>query len=159
MFFPSPFDDVRALLCVLKPGRKLALAVWSFADRNPFHFVLARIMDRYAPSPPPAPDAMEAFRFAPPGKLREVLSQAGVMAPSERVFQFTMPAPMTVDEFWVLRREMSDQMRNKIAALPPAQAEDVRREVLAAISEYATDEGLSFPGEVLIVSGAKPPSA
>ena len=80
MFFPSPVDAVREMLRVLKPGRKLALAVWHFAERNPFHFVLAQVMDRYVDSPPPEPDALDAFRFAPPGKLREVLSQAGVMA-------------------------------------------------------------------------------
>ena len=38
MFFPSPVDAVREMLRVLKPGRKLALAVWHFAERNPFHY-------------------------------------------------------------------------------------------------------------------------
>lgn len=36
MFFPSPVDAVREMLRVLKPGRKLALAVWHLAERNPF---------------------------------------------------------------------------------------------------------------------------
>jgi hypothetical protein len=32
MFFPSPVDGVGEMLRVLKPGRKLALAVWHFAE-------------------------------------------------------------------------------------------------------------------------------
>src|ERR1700730_5904093 len=32
MLFPSPLEGVRELLRVLKPGRKLALAVWHFAE-------------------------------------------------------------------------------------------------------------------------------
>src|ERR1700720_2461286 len=78
MFFPSPVDGVREMLRVLKPGRKLALAVWHFAERNPFHSALSRVMDRYVDSPPLEPDALDAFRFAPPGKLLEVFSEAGV---------------------------------------------------------------------------------
>ena len=134
MFFPSPVDAVREMLRVLKPGRKLALAVWHFAERNPFHFVLSRVIDRYVDSPPAAPDALDAFRFAPPGKLREVLSQAGVMAPSERLLQFTIQAPISVEDFWALRREMSDELRKKLATLPPEQLAEVHREVLEALA-------------------------
>jgi hypothetical protein len=65
------------MLRVLKPGRKLALAVWHFAERNPFHYSLARVIDRHVDSPPLAPNAIDAFRFAAPGKLRGVLEEAG----------------------------------------------------------------------------------
>jgi ubiquinone/menaquinone biosynthesis C-methylase UbiE len=159
MFFPSPVDAVREILRVLKPGRKLALAVWHFAERNPFHFVLAQVMDRYVDSPPPEPDALDAFRFAPPGKLREVLSQAGVTVPSERLLQFTIQAPISVEDFWMLRLGMSEKLREKLAMLPQEQVAEVHRQVLKALGEYSTGRGMSFPAEVLIVSGAKNPLA
>ena len=85
MFFPSPVDAVREILRVLKPGRKLAMAVWSLAETNPFFYTLSQVIERYVDSPPPAPDAPDAFRFASPGKLREVLAEAGAMSPSERL--------------------------------------------------------------------------
>ena len=85
MFFPSPMDAVRDMLRVLKPGRKLALAVWHFADRNPFHCSLSRVVDRFIDPPPVAPDAPDAFRFATPGQLLEICDQAGVVSPVERV--------------------------------------------------------------------------
>ena len=155
MFFPSPVDAVREMLRVLKPGRKLALAVWHFAERNPFHYTLSRVIDRYVESPPLAPDAPDAFRFARPGKLAEVLTEAGVMAPSERLLQFTIQAPISVEDFWTLRCEMSEKLREKIAMLSKEQANEVKRQVLEALREYSTDRGMSFPAEVLIVSGAK----
>jgi ubiquinone/menaquinone biosynthesis C-methylase UbiE len=37
MFFASPVRAVREMLRVLKPGGRIALAAWHFAERNPFH--------------------------------------------------------------------------------------------------------------------------
>src|SRR2546430_1811873 len=115
MFFPSPVDAVREMLRVLKPGRKLALAVWHFAERNPFHYALWRVIEQYVASPPLAPDAPDAFRFASPGKLRAVLAEAGATGPSERLLQFTVQASISVEDFWILRCEMSEKLRKAVA--------------------------------------------
>lgn len=159
MFFPSPVDAVREMLRVLKPGQKLALAVWHFAERNPFHYTLSRVIDRYVESPSPAPDAPDAFRFAPRGKLVEVLTEAGAMAPSERLLQFNIQASFSVEDFWTMRSEWSEKLREKIATLSREQAKEAKRQVLEAFREYSTDRGMSFPAEVLIVSGTKNGSA
>ena len=159
MFFPSPVDAVREMLRVLKPGRKLALAVWHLAERNPFHYTLSRVIERYVDSPPPAPDAPDAFRFARPGKLAEVLTEAGAVAPSERLLQFAIQATISVEDFWTMRCEWSEKLREKIAMLSKEQANEAKRQVLEYFREYSTDRGMSFPAEVLIVSGAKSGSA
>lgn len=153
MFFPSPAAAVREMLRVLKPGQKLAMAVWNYADRNPMHYTLSRVIERYVVPPPPAPDAPELFRFASPGKLRDILLAAGAMAPSERLLQFTIKASMSVEDFWTLRCEMS--LREKIAMLSMEQLAEVKRQAVEALHEYSTERGMSFPAEVLIVSGTK----
>jgi len=155
MFFPSPADGVREMLRVLKPGRKLGLAVWHYAETNPFHYTLARIVDRYVDSPLLAPDALDAFRFARPGKLKDVLGEAGALNPSERLLQFRIEAPVCVEDFWTLRQEMSDKLRDKMSRLSKTQIGAVKSEMLEALKEYSTGRGMSFPAEVLIVSGAR----
>jgi SAM-dependent methyltransferase len=155
MFFPSPVDAVREILRVLKPRRKLALAVWHYPERNPFHDSLSRVIDRNVDAPPPEPDALDAFRFAAPGKLREVFSQAGVISPSERLLRFPIQASVSVEDFWTLRLEISEKLREKIAMLSNDQRTEVKRQALESLREYSTDRGMSFPAEVLIVSGAK----
>jgi SAM-dependent methyltransferase len=155
MFFPSPVQAVREMLRVLKPGQKLALAVWHFAERNPFHYSLSRVVDRYVASPPPEPDARDAFRFASPGRLLKVLNEAAAIAPTERLLQFTIHAPMSVEDFWALRLEMSEKLREKISTLSKEQRTELKRQALESIREYSTERGVSFPAEVFIVSGAK----
>jgi ubiquinone/menaquinone biosynthesis C-methylase UbiE len=155
MFFPSPADGVREMLRVLKPGRKLALAVWHFAENNPFHYAVARVIERFVDSPPLAPDAPDAFRFASPGKLRSILAEAGAMSPSERLLHFTIQASVSLEDFWTLRCEMSEKLREKLATLPGEQLTDVKRQALQALRGYSTECGMSFPAEVLIVAGTK----
>ena len=156
MFFPSPVDSIREMLRVLKPGQKMALAVWPLAERNPFHYLLSRIVDRYVAPAPLEPDARDAFRFATPGKLLKIVNEAGVSAPTERLFQFTMRASISVEDFFALRLEVSEKLREKFTMLSPQQKSELKREALEAISQYSTGSEIRLPAEVLIVSGAKP---
>jgi len=155
MFFPSPVDAVRELLRVTKPGKTLALAVWSFADRNPVLSTATDLVERYVNAPPPAPDAPEACRYATPGKLLDIVRQAGADAPSERLFHFPIDAPVPVEEFWELRCEMSEKLREHLSHLSSEQLADVKRQGIEAHRAYSTGSGMSFPSEVLIVSGTK----
>jgi ubiquinone/menaquinone biosynthesis C-methylase UbiE len=158
MLFQSPIDSVREMLRVLKPGGRISTAVWHFAERNPFHYSLSQVVDRYVDSPPPAPDSPDAFRFAAPGKLLAILSDAGTAAPSERLLRFAIQAPISVEDFWAIRSEMSDRLRAKLAMLSKEQLAELRREVLEALAAYYADGVMSLPAEVLIVSGGKEPS-
>jgi SAM-dependent methyltransferase len=160
MFFPSPVEGVREMMRVLKPGRKLALAVWSLPANNPFFYSLSKVIERYAGPPrPPEPDALEPFRFARPGKLRDILLEAGAMDVSERLMPFAIEAPISPEAFWTVRSDMSDTFRAKIATFSEEQLAAVKRDGVEAFREYSTDRGMSFPAEVLIVTGTKGASA
>jgi len=156
MFFPAPADAVREILRVLKPGRKFALAVWHVAEKNPFHHTLSLVLDRHIASPPPEPDALDAFRFATHGKLLKFVNEAGATNVSERLLQFNIAAPISAEDFWAIRMEMSTSLRDKIAALSPSQLAAVTQEFVDALRGYSTGQGLSFPAEVLVVSGKHP---
>jgi SAM-dependent methyltransferase len=159
MFFPSPVDCVREMLRVLKPGKKLAFAVWHFFDNNPFHHSVARIIDRYVEPPPLPPDAPNPFRFAPPGKLKSVLVEAGAAEPAERLLRFSIDAPLSVEDFWTFRCDWAEKLREKLAQLPAEQSRAVKEQVIWVFNEYHTARGMSFPAEVLIVTGTKQPIA
>jgi SAM-dependent methyltransferase len=155
MFFRSPLDSVREWLRVLKPGGRIAVAVWHFVERNPFHHVVAQVVQRYVDSPPPAPDSPDAFRFASPGKFQAVLTEGGVAATCERLLRFSIQSPISVENFWTIRSEMSENLRTKLARLSKEQMASLKGEVIHALTAYASDRGVSFPAEILIVSGRK----
>ncbi len=155
MFFPSPLNGIREMLRVLKPDKTVAMAVWHSAGRNPFHNTLSQIVSRYIESPPPAPDAPDTFRFAAPGKLLDIIIQAGAVHSHERLLQFRIEAPMSVAEFWSLRCEMSDKVRAKLRLLSQQQISEIKQEFIEAIQPYFSNHQMSIPAEVLIVSGDK----
>jgi SAM-dependent methyltransferase len=155
MFFPSPVAGVREMLRVLKPGKKIAFAVWHFRDANPFHNVLARIVDPVLPSPELPPDAPGPFRFAATGKLRAIVAEAGAADPVERLFRFSVDVPLSREDFWDLRMKMSEKLRERLATLQPDSFEDLKRRSIVAFQGYSSANGLSFPAEVRFVSARK----
>ncbi len=154
MFFPSPLEGIREMLRVLRPGGKLAMAVWHHARNNPVHSLLSEILERFVESPQLDADAPDAFRFAPPGKLLQVAREAGIADARERLLKFTIDAPLSLEEFWVVRTEMSDKLRTKLAQLSQAQVGEIKSEFLDAACVYSSERGLSLPAEVLVVSGS-----
>ena len=74
MFFPSPIDGGREVLRVLKPKRRLAFAVWSVPEKNPFHSVFVAPTGRFPRNP--YRSIRLTLRFATPHKLLNVLNEA-----------------------------------------------------------------------------------
>jgi ubiquinone/menaquinone biosynthesis C-methylase UbiE len=156
MFFPDPLAAVREMLRVAKPGGSLALAVWHQNDLNPFTRIVTEVMSRYVESPPADPDAPNGFRFAAPDKLASVLRNAGASEVRERVLHFQIEAPISPGEFWAMRSETSDTLREKLAKLPAEQVLGVTRAVQEAVREYFPNNQMSFPAQMIIVTGKKP---
>ena len=155
MFFPEPVAGIREMLRVVKSGGKVALAVWHHLKFNPFFSVVERVLAEYVAMAPSEPDSPNSFRFATPGKLREVLLEAGVRAPVETVLRFQMMVPVSLADFWTLRCEMSDKLRGHLATLTTEQVHDVRRRTLEEVLAWKTDTEFRFPTEVLILSGTR----
>jgi hypothetical protein len=116
---------------------------------------LSRTVERYVAPPPATADAPDAFRFASPGKLLDILKQAGVKKTSERLLQFKIEVPLSREDFWTMRYEMSDKYRSSLSKLSAEQIQKIRVEVMDALRQYTTSEGVSFPAEVLIVRGER----
>jgi ubiquinone/menaquinone biosynthesis C-methylase UbiE len=155
MFFADPAAAVREALRVVHKDGCVAFAVWGPKEANPFFSTTTDVIDRFVEIPPQDPDAPDAFRFAVPGKLAGILEQAGAKNVIERQLNFQIEAAISFDQFWQLRTEMSETLREKMARLAPAQLPTVKQAVADAARRYFANGTMSFPAEALIVSGRK----
>lgn len=62
---------------VLRPGGRLALAVWSSAEENPWASIAGRLLVERGQLPPPEPGAPGIFALADEDRLRTLLGEAG----------------------------------------------------------------------------------
>jgi ubiquinone/menaquinone biosynthesis C-methylase UbiE len=156
MFFPNPTAGIREILRVIKPGANLSFVVWAGKEVNPFFRIVTDILERFIPVEAEEEDAPAAFRFATPGKLARLLTDAGATSVTERIFKFRIEAPITPARFWELRTEMSDTFRSKLGQLEVDQVAVIKEAVQQAVAVYFKDAAMRFPAQAVIVSGQKP---
>ena len=156
MFFADPATAAREALRVILKDGCVAFAVWGPKEANPFFSTITDVIDRFVEIPPQDPDAPDAFRFAVPGKLAGILEQADAKNVIERQLNFQIEAAISFEQFWRLRTEMSETLREKMAGLTPAQLPTVKQAAADAARRYFASGTMSFPAEALIVSGRKP---
>ncbi|PYS77858.1 MAG: hypothetical protein DMF66_08360 [Acidobacteria bacterium] len=157
MFFPDPLVALRDMLRVTRPGGgAVSLAVWHRSDLNPYYYAINQVTSRFVETPPAEPGAPGAFRFAEPGALASVLREAGAADVRERLLKFHIEAPITPVEFWAMRSETSGTLREKLAGLSAKERVGVAREVEESARPFFPDDRMSFPAQVLIVTGKRP---
>ena len=156
MFFPDTLAACKEMLRVTKHGGRIAFVVWYKSELNPFSYTVTDVVARYVPAPPADPDAPGAFRFAELGKLASILSEAGATDVTEQVLEFQMQSPMSAEQFWTFRSEISETLRSKLATLSESVKAQVRREVLESVRPFFPNDEMNFPSQMLIVTGRKP---
>jgi len=155
MFFPNPAAALREMLRVTKPEGVITLAVWGKSELNPFSYVITNVVSRHFDATCPDPNLPGAFRFAEPGSLARILTDAGAVDVKERVLKFHIAAPISPREFWEMRSETSGTLREKLATLSPQKAALVAQEAQEAVREFFPNNQMCFPAQMIIVSGKR----
>ena len=155
MFFPDLLAALREMLRVTKREGAISLAVWGKSELNPFSYTITEVVARYFDATLADPNSPGAFRFAEPGALAQLLTEAGAIDVKERMLKFHIAAPISPKQFWEMRSETSGTLREKLATLSSAQEDLIAQEAQEAVREFFPNDEMSFPAQMIIVTGTK----
>jgi SAM-dependent methyltransferase len=154
MLMPERERALAEILRVLKPGKRLAVIVWSTGERNLANFLPQVIARRHASLPPLTADQPGMFALGAPGLLERTLAAAGF----RDVTVQAMPAPRQFTSLAEMTRFIttaSPMLHDALANLDEAGRADLLAEIEGTMRQFEGPGGLSFAGEVLVGAGTK----
>lgn len=134
---------------VLRPGGRLAVAVWGPRERNPWLGSLMDAVSQQVGSPVPPPGMPVPFALGDRDQLAAVLTGAGLAD----VTVTELESPMLVgsfDEWWPRVTALAGPLAKALAMMPPESVEAIRAGARTALTDFETDRGYEIRGEALI---------
>jgi ubiquinone/menaquinone biosynthesis C-methylase UbiE len=133
---------------VLRPGGRVALAVWSTPERNPWVTVAFGLLLERGHLPPPDPGAPSPFALASEAHTRALLDEAGFSSvrTDELPVRFSF---RDIDEYMSHVSDTGGPAALVLQALPEDEREALKTQLGAAFAPFRSDAGYELPGVAL----------
>lgn len=154
MFFPDMLLAAKQIWRVLKPGGRIATAVWSTSDKNFWITAISETINRNMQLPLPAPEAPGIFRCGKNGLLADVFNQAGFKNVSESDVACNMKCG-TAEIYWQMMTEIAAPVVAALNRADDAMKDKIEREVCGLINEKYPDGDVIIDGNALLIYGEK----
>ena len=133
---------------VVRPGGRLALAVWGPPERNPFFSAIAISLVQGGHMPPPEPAGPGLFSMASAERTTELLEAAGFGEVRTEDVPVTFQLP-DIDEYVGFISDAAGPIAMVLRGLSAADREAVKAQTEAALERFAGEGGYRIPGVAL----------
>jgi len=152
MFVPDLAAAARGIREALKPGGRLATAVWDSGDKVPMITIAGQQVRAALGIAPPPPGTPNPMSLADTSILERALTAAGFrdfkVEPMNVTFEFDSP-----QKFLESRRDISYDFRTSIASQPPEMQRKVEEIVIREAQAYVgTDGKMRCDNRTLLIS-------
>ena len=150
MLMADPLAALTETRRVLRPGGRLAIAVWDALEHNPWAALPAAELLERALVPPPVPGAPGPFALGEKGKVSELLHQAGFTDVWVQSLQLTQ-RPASFDDFWETTLDIARSFHDAVLARPQEEIEQIRASLAERFAPYRRPDGsLEIPMRTLV---------
>ena len=150
MLVVDPAAALGEMRRVVKPGGRAALAVWDDPGANPWAAIPMRTLVELGLTEPPDPSAPGMFSLAAPGRLSELLEDAGFTEVLVDAVELVRQAP-SVEDFLAETETLSGLFGRVFRGLDGEGRRAVKEKATERLAPYLTAEGgLELPGRSLV---------
>jgi SAM-dependent methyltransferase len=149
MFAVEPARAAREIARVLRPGGRIAAAVWGPRAENPWLGLVLDAVGEQLGVPLPPPGIPGPFSLGDRAGLAALLGGAGLVDVSVRGVPTPLRSP-SFDAWWARTTAIAGPLAALVAGLPDDDAAALRARVRHAVASYATADGLELPGVALL---------
>ena len=154
MFFQDCEKAFREVHRVLKPGARTCFLAWGSFEQ-PYWSSMIGVVLKHVGGPAIEPGGADPFRFAQPGSLLSVLQNAGFAKVEEETKSLPWTWPGTAEEVWEQARAVAAPFLPLLQRIPADKRDEINREVLTAVRQYADGGSIKFGAVVVLASGVR----
>ena len=140
MLMADPAAALEQTRRVLRDDGRLAFAVWSTPDRNPWASVPGRTLVQRGHMPPPEPGAPGPFSMGDPARIRELVAGAGFAEPEIEEIAFAFRYA-DADDIWDSIMDLSGALGRVIEGLPEDERNATREAMIENFGQYRNEDG------------------
>ena len=133
---------------ILRPGGRLALAVWGPMEQNPFFTTVAISLTQRGHLPPLEPPGPPIFSMAGADRTTALLEGAGFSGVRTEPVPVRFEVP-DADEYLSLISDTAGPLGLAVRGLSETDREGVRADVEDSLARFATARGYELPGVAL----------